>query len=347
MLGQTMGTANPSLLTWLKSRVLSLPRKEASFSRREFPGVDSPSRPHLETILHAFLDGYSLALVESNPADLVRRLHSSVAPEFVGFAYEGIGLYLAMMDLMIPGSGRLEAFTHAAGAPHDFITMVGAGFAIARIPLAVHRLESYQKRLDEVTAFCLADGYGFHEGFFKWKSFVDGRKPAPAHFNLQNRILFDSGIARAMWWVYGADPVPIAAAISRFDEERRPEMWAGIGVALSYASAGPGNPDPSAKLLELSGPYRLDLLSGVPFAAHMRWKGNNHAPWTERACARLLNMSVTETSELMVGALNTFLDTWQGSNEGKRANGYLAVRENTKQRLAEKLSVRARSSAAG
>jgi hypothetical protein len=342
-----MSTGNLSALTRLKSLVFSLPRKEASFERREFPGVNSPSRPHLETILHAFLDGYSLALIESNTKELVRRLHSSVAPEFVGFAYEGIGLYLSMLDLMIPGSGRLEAFTHAAGAPYDYITMVGAGFAIARVPLAVQRMESYQKRLDEVTAFCLADGYGFHEGFFKWKSFADGRKPAPARFNLQNRTLYDSGIARAMWWVYGADPVAIAAAISRFDEERRPEMWAGIGVALSYASAGPGNPDPSSKLLELSGPYRIDLLSGIPFAAHMRWKGKNHAPWTERACSELLNMSVTEASDLIVGALNTFIDSWQGPKEEKRARGYLAVRENTKQRIMEKLSVRARSSAAG
>jgi hypothetical protein len=123
-------------------------------------------------------------------------------------------------------------------------------------------------------------------------------------------------------------------------------MWAGIGVALSYASAGPTNPNPSSKLLELSGPYRYDLLSGIPFAAHMRWKGNNSAPWTERACSELLNMSVEETSELIASALKAFLDSWHGSDEDKRARGYLAVRENTKQRLIEKLSVRSLSSAA-
>jgi hypothetical protein len=341
-----MGTTNLSLFARLKSRVLRLPRKEASFSRRGFPGMNSPSRVHLESILHAFLDGYDLAVLETDTRELVRRLESSIPPEFLGFAYEGVGLYLAMLDLMIPGSGRLEAFTHTAGAPHDYITMVGAGFAISRVPLGLRRLESYQNKLDELTAFCLADGYGFHEGFFKWKSFVDGRKSAPAWLNLQNRTLFDSGIARAMWWVYGADPVAIAAAISRFEEERRPEMWAGIGVALSYASAGPTNPNPSSKLLELSGPYRYDLLSGIPFAAHMRWKGNNSAPWTERACSELLNMSVEETSELIASALKAFLDSWHGSDEDKRARGYLAVRENTKQRLIEKLSVRSLSSAA-
>lgn len=341
-----MGTANLSVFRRLKSLVLSLPHREASLSRQGFPGQGSASRDHLETVLHAFVDGYNLSIVEPDMSALVRRLHSSIAPEYVGFAYEGIGLYCAMVDLMIPGSARLEAFTHSVGAPHDYITMVGAGFAIARIPTALRRLDSYQRRLDELTAFCLADGYGFHEGFFKWRSFVDGRKPAPASFNRQNRILFDSGIARAMWWVYGADPVAIAAAISRFDEDRRPEMWAGIGVAVSYASAGPNQVNPTSKLVELSGPYRLDLLSGIPFSAHMRWKGNNPAPWTERACSELLSMSVNETSDLILGALKEFLDSWKGSDEDKRANGYLAVRENVKKRLAEKLSVRARSSAA-
>jgi hypothetical protein len=341
-----MGGSKLSVPTRLKSLVLSLPHKEASFSRRGFPGIASPSREHLETIIHAFIDGYNLAVVESDTRELVRRLDASIAPEYRGFAYEGTGLYFAVMDLLIPGSKRLEAYTHSAGEPHDYIAMVGAGFAISRIPLALHRLESYQKRLDPLTAFCLADGYGFHEGFFRWKSFVDGRKPAPASLNLQNRRLYDSGVARAMWWVYGAEPTGIAAAISRFDEERRPEMWAGVGLALSYASAGPANPNPSSKLLELSGPCRYDFLSGIPFSAHMRWKGKNPAPWTERACSELLNMSVTDASDLVMSALKTFLDSWQGTEEDKWAGGYLAVREIIKQRLMEKLSARSYSSAA-
>ncbi|MGD0435743.1 MAG: DUF1702 family protein [Bryobacteraceae bacterium] len=341
-----MTTANLSVLKRLKSLALSLPHKEASASRRGFPGINSPSREHLETIIHAFIDGYNLAVVESDTRELVRRLNSSIPPEFLGFAYEGTGLYFALVDLLIPGSARLEEWTHSAGEPHDYIAMVGAGFAISRIPLALRRLESYQKRLDELTCFCLADGYGFHEGYFQWKSFLDGRKPAPASLNLQNRRLYDSGVARAMWWVYGAEPVAIAQAISRFDEDRRPEMWAGLGVALSYASAGPGNPDPSAKLLELSGPYRYDLLSGIPFAAHMRWKGKNPAPWTERACSELLNLSVAETSDLVMSALKAFLDSWKGPSEDKWAHGYLAVRENIKQSLMGTLSVRSRSSAA-
>ena len=91
---------------------------------------------------------------------------------------------------------------------------------------------------------------------------------------------------------------------------------------------------------------RVRVFRGIPFAAHMRWKGKNPAPWTERACSELLDMSVSETSDLVLSALQAFLDSWQGPEEDKWTGGYLAVRENIKQRLMEKLSVRSRSSAA-
>jgi hypothetical protein len=332
------------MLSRLKRMLLGLSYEEAGFERLGFPGVNSPSRKHLESVLHAFIDGFNIALAEPDTKELVRRLNASMSPELVGFAHEGVGLYLGVMDLLIPGSARLEKFTHSVGAPHDYITMVGAGFAIARVPLGLRRLESYQRRLDELTAFCLADGYGFHEGFFKWKNFVGGRA-APASMNLLNRTLFDSGIARAMWWVYGADPVAIADAISRFSGERRPEMWAGIGLAMSYASAGPGVPDPCPKLVALAGPYRDDLLSGIPFSGLMRWKAGNYAPWTERACRELLNMSVQEAAGVVTASLQDFTDSWKPSDGEKWATGYLAVREMTKQRLIGKRSA-ARTAAA-
>ena len=36
-----------------------------------------------------------------------------------------------------------------------------------------------------MTAWCLADGYGFHQGFFHWKRFVENGREAPASFNLE------------------------------------------------------------------------------------------------------------------------------------------------------------------
>jgi hypothetical protein len=259
-------------------------------------------------------------------------LDSSFSPAFVGFAYEGAGLYFGLIDLLIPRSeSRLDAFTHTAGRRQDFIAAVGAGVAIARVPFGLRRLESYQARLDPMTAWCLADGYGFHEGFFHWKRFVGGRSPAPATLSLQNRRLFDSGVGRAMWWVYGADADSIASAISRFDAERRHEMWAGIGTALAYA--GGVSRVAARRLHDLAGAYQSDLLSGIPFAAHMRDKGRNPAGWTDEVCAELLQMSVAETSEVIVAELAAYLDSWQGSDEDKWGGCYVALRERVRRRV--------------
>jgi hypothetical protein len=329
-----------SLLSRVKTGVLSLPRKEASFSRRRFPGIDSPSRPHLEAVLNAFIDGYNVAVAVPDTKELCRRLDSSFSSEFVGFAYEGSGLYFALMDLMIPGSKRLDKFTRGSGKPHDYIAMVGAGFAIARIPLALVRMEGYQKSLDGMSAWCVADGYGFHEGFFKWRRYVDGTRPAPASLTLQNRRLYDSGVGRAMWWVYGADPKNIAAGISRFAPERRAEMWSGIGTALAYAGGGPAGA--AAMLCSLAGEYQDDLRSGLPFAAHMRVRAGNPAECTTKACMELLNLSVRETSDLILGEVNSYLANWKGSEDEKWKGCYLNVREQVKLRL-----TRSRTTSAG
>lgn len=330
---------NLSLLGRLKGRLLALSPKEASFSRRAFPGCGSGSREHLERVILTFVEGYNLAVRENDLEGLARRLDSSYSTAFVGFAYEGAGLYFGLCDLLMPRpASRLDAFTHTAGERHDFIASVGAGVAIARVPFGLRRLESYQARLDPMTSWCLADGYGFHEGFFHWKRYAEGRRPAPASLGLQNRRLFDSGVGRAMWWVYGADADSIAAAIARFDAERRHEMWAGIGTAIAYAG-GVSRAD-AVRLHELAGTYRSDLLSGIPFAAHMRRKGRNPAEWTDEVCAELLHLSVAETSEVIVRELAAYLDSWRGSEDDKWGGCYLALRERVRRRVGEGRALR-------
>lgn len=325
-------TRVPSLRSQLKTRLLSLSREEGSFTRRGFPATDSPSRPHLESVVQTFIEGYNLALGAEDMTQLAELLDGSFSPAFAGFAYEGAGLYYALADLMAPGSSsRLNTFTHSAARRHDFIVTVGAGFAIARVPFGLRRLESYQRRLDPMIGWCVADGYGFHQGFFHWKRFVEGCEPVPTSLREQNRRLFDAGVGRAMWWVYGADPDSIARAIRRFPDERRAEMWTGIGTALAYA--GTGTAAGASQLCDAAGPYRLDLLSGIPFAAHMRHKGGNAAEWTERVCSDLLHLSVAGTSGLISAELDNYLASWQGAESDKWDSCYMVLRDRVKHLL--------------
>jgi hypothetical protein len=323
---------NLSITSRIKGRLLKLGPQEVSASRLGIPGSSSPSRAHLEHVITTFVEGYNVAVEVGDMAQLAQRLDASFSPAFVGFAYEGAGFYFGLADLLIPRSeSRLAVFTRSAGSRHDFIATVGAGFAIARAPFGTRRLQSYQRSLDPMCAWCLADGYGFHQGYFHWKRFITEREEAPTSFDLQQRRLFDAGVGRSMWWVFGADPHAVASAISRFDSVRRPEMWSGIGTALAYAAGGPR--EAPQLLLELAGEYRFDLLSGIPFAAHMRDKGGNPAEWTDNICAQLLGLSVADASEIIVTELRDYLDSWQGAADDKWRECYLALRDRVQRRL--------------
>jgi hypothetical protein len=327
-------------LSGVKELLLRISPDEVSFARRGFPAPKSESRTHLQKVIQTFVDGYNIALIECDMAGLARNLDSSFTPEFVGFAYEGAGLYFGLLDLLIPQSeSRLAVFTGSAASKHDYIATVGAGFAVARVPFGLRRLQSYQRKLDPGIAWCIADGYGFHQGFFHWRRFVANREAAPECLSPQNRKLFDAGVGRAMWWVFGANPADLSTAISRFDENRQGEMWTGIGTALGYAGAGIAKI--ARTLVDLAGPYRLDLLSGFPLAAQMRQKGGNPAQWTEDACFELLGLTAAQTSDVVVTELTAYLDSQQGSEWDKWSNCSDAVRGRVMRRLEKLLSTAA------
>src|SRR5579863_10003805 len=293
-------------------RLLKIRPEEASFKARGFDACDPAVSRKLEQMLESFIGGYNLAVETPDKVELSRRLNASFDNHHVGFAFEGVGLYLAMLDMLIPGRPhRLESYFKGAGEHHDYIVAVGAGFAVARIPWGLRVMDSYLRTLDPLIAWCIPCGYGFHEGFFHHKRFVDGAAAPPASLSKLGRQLFDSGLGRSLWWVKGADPSRIDAAINRFSENRRAELWAGIGIAACYAG-GVGVSE-LGRLHELSGQYRADLLSGLPFAARLRQKAGNYSDTTELACRVLLDRSTDEVADMAEAAADAVRAQVRGS----------------------------------
>ena len=282
----------------VRERLLAINVKEASFDRRGFDACGPVLRAKLEGMLLAFIDGYHLALKNSHPEMLAEKLRAQFDDHHVGFAFEGVGMCLALFDLLaLSKHSRMRAFTDGAGSAHDYIVTVGAGFACARVPWGLRAMDGYARKLDPLIAWCVPDGYGFHQGFFHHKRFIDTAAEPPASFTGYSRELFDSGIGRSLWWVKGANPERIREAIDAFPKARRPELWSGVGVAASYA--GGVAADDLLGLRQLSGPYRADFLTGVPFAARLRQKGGNHSPVTNLACRVLLDMTADEAADLI------------------------------------------------
>jgi hypothetical protein len=309
------------------NRLLAIRPEAVSFARLGFL-CEAGVRAHLERVLSTFVEGYNLALSLPDTELLAATLRSRFDDQHVGFAFEGVGMYLGLCDLLAPWRpSALRAFIEGPGREHDYIAAVGAGFAVARLPWGVRTWTGYARRLDPLIAWCLPDGLGFHEGIFHPQRWQDGRREPPPSLPHYARQLFDSGLGRSLWWSQGAAPRRIAATIGRFPAERRGEMWCGVGVAAAYAG-GIGD-DALLELAELAGGNRADLLSGIPFATRMRQRGGNRWSGTDRACRLLLDRGSDDASDWLM----EIVDSVTKNGAPKNRDSYLLVR----QRLVEEL----------
>src|SRR4051812_27989921 len=91
-------------------KLLSLVPLRAVFARRLRRITDSRLRTRMEEIAAAFTEGYRAAVEEQAP-EAIDACLAQVEPERQGFAAEGIGMGLALLDGLTPGRrDRLQRF---------------------------------------------------------------------------------------------------------------------------------------------------------------------------------------------------------------------------------------------
>jgi enediyne biosynthesis protein E3 len=314
------------VFTSIRKTLFKIPTTKASFGARGFEACDSEVKVRLERIIEIFLEGYNLTLEREKPELLAAELDAAYDAHHVGFAYEGTGLYYGMADLLFPRNrSRLQQFVEGTARKHDFIVTVGAGFSIARVPWGIRSMFGLMQKLDPMIAWCVPDGYGFHQGFFQHRRYIDRCEPPPSELPTYARQLFDSGLGRSLWWVKGGDPNKIKMAIDQFAEPRRGELWCGVGVAAAYA--GGVDTECLNQLRDLSGSFRADYLCGIPFATRMRQKGGNPSAWTETACRLLLGATAEEVSDRAMRRVDALFADWAASEDELRRQAYRLVRD--------------------
>jgi enediyne biosynthesis protein E3 len=276
----------------LRRRIFGISSEEASFSRRGFRGSDKAAREYLEGIGRGFLQGYHAALDEDRP-DRLGSMLDGIESELRGFAFEGAGMGLYLLDLLTPWKrDRLQRFLAGPGAMHVYMVHVGAGWALAQLARKVDRA---LVRFDPLLGWLAVDGYGFHQGYFHWPVAVDCQR-VPAKLSGYAPRVFDQGLGRSLWFVEGADVDRIAEKIVRFPRSRHADLWSGVGLACAYA--GGVSTDAIESLITIACAYQPQVAQGVTFAAKSRELAGNLTPHTELASRLICGMPAEEAARL-------------------------------------------------
>ena len=275
---------------------LGISPDETKFARRGFSAADPIVQQHLEVAGGSFITGYNTALAEPRPGELAARLDER-NDLFRGFAFEGAAMALALLDLLTPWNrGRFRALCDSpAGERHWYLLFVGAGWAIARVPWARRNFERTMGRYDPLYRWLALDGYGFHEGFFHARQYVEQRQ-SPRRLSDHARRVFDQGLGRSLWFSHGGDAARLAATIECFAPPRRADLWSGVGLGSGYA----GGVDRAGleQVLNAAAGYEPQLAQGAAFAAKARQRAGNPVPHTALACKVYCRMSPEEAAAI-------------------------------------------------
>jgi hypothetical protein len=296
--------ALPTTLGSLRRLLLTPSLAEVTFERRGFPVTPTEATRRLEAIPQAVVCGFEWGIDARSQWEVQRRLEL-VAPEHRGFAYEGVTMAFTVLDAMSPGGRgtRTRELLLGPGRPHIFLTYIGIGFAMARLPRPLWR-----KVMPDLSgspyyptmSWLAVDGYGFDLAYFHTARWVDAKQVpepypwdgAPDYFPRA----VDQGIGRALWFIHGGQPLAVAAAVGRFAEHRRADLWSGVGLAATFA--GGCDSLGYAALREGAGAYSAELAQGSVFATKARVHAGFVPPHTDSAVGILTGLSVSDADVL-------------------------------------------------
>src|SRR5918995_3862423 len=123
----------PTTLGSLRRLVLTPSLADVTFAKRGFPVTPTAATRRLEAIPQAVVCGFEWGIDCRDLWELERKL-ALVEPEQRGFAYEGATMALTIVDAMGRRKNRARELLAGPGRPHTFLTYIGIGFAMARLP---------------------------------------------------------------------------------------------------------------------------------------------------------------------------------------------------------------------
>lgn len=241
---------------------------------------------HMALIQQLFQASALAANGTLNDATLVTLLEQN-HKTFISIAYEAAAMERALCDL--DGNDFTLKYWRAflQHAPkHNTQIHIGLGWAIAKRRIAISLVEA---AIEPQQLPRVLDGVGYCEGTFKQRIAVKEMK-TPEWLNNNLRRGYDQGLGRSLWYTAKAEPETLINLIAPFAEERKQDLWRGVGIALAYV--GGCNEVTLLQLKMLSGVFAADLAVGVTLAVLSRKAANTTNPDTVLTSRIICNINL-------------------------------------------------------
>lgn len=209
---------------------------------------------NIETVVSTFQKGRALSEQELGLDELISKLNQ-FEPRYRSVAFEGASMGVALQN-------SIETWKVYAKQTEKHATQVhiGLGWAIAEQQLD---LASTLSEIASEMRVKVLDGFGYWHGLFRRRLTIRTQQ-IPENITPEFQAGFDQGVGRAIWYATKGDVAKMLNIINHFTENRRANLWQGIGVALTYV--GGCSDELMAELKTASGEFKMNLENGIEAA---------------------------------------------------------------------------------
>lgn len=252
--------------------IFGLPLSEAEFSVRQFPATGN-ARERLERVAKTVVTAYNVSVSTGRGPELFDR-RAQINDELVGFYNEGIGMGLYTLDSFTPGGRDFWDFVDNEGRNHLYMSYIGAGLASG---VFNKDFRPFLKKAHPTWGLLVLNGIGFYNAYFRSAKTISNQGvPASVLTDPFFLYCYDSGIGRALWFYTAGDPESVKSVIDAFPVERQRGLWAGIGLAATYACGV--SRETLLRLQRNANVYTAALAEGSMQATHARDVAGNLPP---------------------------------------------------------------------
>lgn len=144
--------------------------------------------------------------------------------------------------------------------------------------------------LNPVWAWRVIDGLAYYKGLFERREVIR-RAIVPSFITGEFIHAFDEGLGRSLWYTSQGEVERLLRSINIFDSSRHPDLFRGVGIALTYA--GGTTKSEFTILLSNINDYKKDFICGVLMGSESLLKQGvnpeNHLNFAEKGLLERVN----------------------------------------------------------